>query len=91
MEQIKLSPYQKNIQKKFFIVMQNRYSPPARWMKEITSSNILGDIYFVQINCFWNRDKRYYKERLKNGDLATWHGSKILDGGTLFYSIFSFY
>ena len=37
MEQIKLSPYQK-IFKKIFCVMQNRYSPPARWMKEITSS-----------------------------------------------------
>ena len=51
---------------------------------EVLFNRILGDIYFVQINCFWNRDKRYYKERLKNGNLSTWHGSKKLDGGTLF-------
>lgn len=74
----------KKYSKKIFCVMQNRYSPPSKWMKEIISNRILGDIYFVQINCFWNRDKRYYKERLKNGNLSTWHGSKKLDGGTLF-------
>tara|TARA_B100000530_G_scaffold329597_1_gene271799 strand:- start:369 stop:1409 length:1041 start_codon:yes stop_codon:yes gene_type:complete len=80
----KIIDLSKKYSKKVFCVMQNRYSPPAKWMKEITSRNILGDIYFVQINCFWNRDKRYYKDRLKNGGLATWHGSKELDGGTLF-------
>jgi predicted dehydrogenase len=31
----------------------------------------------VQVNCFWNRDERYYKG-------GTWHGTKELDGGTLF-------
>jgi UDP-N-acetyl-2-amino-2-deoxyglucuronate dehydrogenase len=31
----------------------------------------------VQTNCYWNRDDRYYKK----GD---WHGTKNLDGGTLF-------
>ncbi|MEP6467594.1 MAG: Gfo/Idh/MocA family oxidoreductase [Parafilimonas sp.] len=63
-------------QKHVFVVMQNRYSPPVAWLKEIVDTNILGKIYSVQLNCFWNRDERYYK-----GD---WHGTKDLDGGVLF-------
>lgn len=60
-----------------FGVMQNRYSPPSVWIKDILSKKMLGQIFMVQINCFWNRDERYYKK-------DTWHGSKELDGGTLF-------
>jgi len=57
--------------------MQNRYSPPSVWIKEIIEKGILGKIYMVQLNCYWNRDERYYKQ-------DTWHGKKDLDGGTLF-------
>lgn len=60
-----------------FCVMQNRYSPPAEWLKEMVEQQRLGKIFMVQINCFWNRDARYYK---KGG----WHGTKDMDGGTLF-------
>lgn len=60
-----------------FAVMQNRYSPPSVWIKNLVESGILGNIYIVQLNCFWNRDDRYYK-------LDSWHGKKDLDGGTLF-------
>ncbi|MBK8683445.1 MAG: Gfo/Idh/MocA family oxidoreductase [Bacteroidetes bacterium] len=60
-----------------FAVMQNRYSPPSRWIKDIVSNGILGKIYMVQVNCYWNRDDRYYKK-------GNWHGTKDLDGGTLF-------
>ncbi len=60
-----------------FTVMQNRYSPPSVWLKELMDQKLLGSIYFVQLNCFWNRDDRYY---LNNG----WHGKACLDGGTLF-------
>ena len=63
--------------KQVFCVMQNRYSPPSVWLKELLESGQLGKIYIVQINCYWNRDERYY---VKNG----WHGTKELDGGTLF-------
>ena len=65
------------VSKQVFCVMQNRYSPPAQWLKEVIRSKLLGDVYLVQINCFWNRDDRYYTKE-------TWHGSKDLDGGTLF-------
>ncbi len=65
------------VSKQVFCVMQNRYSPPAQWLQKVINENILGEIFMVQINCFWNRDDRYYTP-------DTWHGSKELDGGTLF-------
>lgn len=63
--------------KQVFCVMQNRYSPPSVWIKEMVESGRLGKIYMVQLNCYWNRDKRYYKP-------GGWHGDAYLDGGTLF-------
>jgi predicted dehydrogenase len=63
--------------KKVFCVMQNRYSPPSVWIKNLVDSGKLGQIFMVQINCYWNRDERYYNS-------SSWHGSKSLDGGTLF-------
>jgi predicted dehydrogenase len=63
--------------RKIFCVMQNRYSPPSEWIKNLADSKKLGKIYMVQLNCYWNRDDRYYK---KGG----WHGDSALDGGTLF-------
>jgi predicted dehydrogenase len=65
------------VSRQVFCVMQNRYSPPSEWIKEIVSKGILGDIYMVQLNCYWNRDDRYYKA-------GGWKGTKDLDGGTLF-------
>lgn len=63
--------------KNVFCVMQNRYSPPSVWLKEIVENKIIGDVFMVQLNCYWNRDERYYK---KGG----WKGLQELDGGTLF-------
>lgn len=63
--------------KNLFCVMQNRYSPPSVWIKEIIENNILGEVFMVQLNCFWNRDDRYYKP-------GNWKGNNELDGGTLF-------
>jgi len=63
--------------KQVFCVMQNRYSPPSAWLKQVINEERLGKIYMVQINCYWNRDERYYK---KGG----WKGTLDLDGGPLF-------
>lgn len=63
--------------KQVFCVMQNRYSPPSVWLKSLIDSHTLGNIYMVEVNCYWNRDERYYTK-------GNWHGSKQLDGGTLF-------
>jgi len=63
--------------KNVFCVMQNRYSPPSEWIKSIVEQGLLGDIFLVQLNCYWNRDDRYYKA-------DGWKGTADLDGGTLF-------
>lgn len=65
------------VHKIVFCVMQNRYSPPSIWLKEVVEKNLLGKIFIVQLNCYWNRDDRYYKK-------GSWKGTTNLDGGTLF-------
>jgi len=59
-----------------FVVKQNRYSPPVKWMKEVVSQGKIGNVVMVQINCYWNRDDRYYQP-------GGWRGTLQLDGGTL--------
>jgi predicted dehydrogenase len=65
------------VSRQVFCVMQNRYSPPSEWIKDVVDNGILGKIFMVQVNCYWNRDSRYY-----NGE--TWKGHAGIDGGTLF-------
>jgi UDP-N-acetyl-2-amino-2-deoxyglucuronate dehydrogenase len=81
-EQILFKALQKH--KQVFCVMQNRYSPPSIWLKDVLNQGILGKIFMVQINCYWNRDDRYYKPDPQTGKPTSWHGTKALDGGTLF-------
>ncbi|MBK5286640.1 MAG: Gfo/Idh/MocA family oxidoreductase [Bacteroidia bacterium] len=65
------------VHKQVFCVMQNRYSPPSVWLKEIIEKKIIGEVFIVQLNCYWNRDERYYTGK-------NWKGNQELDGGTLF-------
>jgi predicted dehydrogenase len=65
------------VHRQVFCVMQNRYSPPSQWIKEILEEGRLGKIFMVNINCYWNRDDRYYKK-------DHWKGKLDSDGGTLF-------
>ena len=74
-EEVIFTALQQN--KQVFVVKQNRYSPPSKWLKQIVSEKIIGDVLMVQVNCYWNRDDRYYK-------IGGWKGTKQLDGGTLF-------
>lgn len=67
------------VSRQVFVVMQNRYSSPSAWLKEVVDEGVLGDIHMVQVNCYWNRDERYYTD-----DPDNWHGDLELDGGTLF-------
>lgn len=62
--------------KKLFIVKQNRFNPPVVAIKKIIEEKKLGEIYSLQLNCFWNRDAAYYKD--------SWKGTLSLDGGILF-------
>ncbi|MFM6952838.1 MAG: Gfo/Idh/MocA family protein [Bacteroidota bacterium] len=63
--------------KQIFCVMQNRFSPPSQWIKSLIQNRIMGELYQVQVVCYWNRDHRYYKT-------GHWHGTEDLDGGVLF-------
>ncbi|MCO6498735.1 MAG: Gfo/Idh/MocA family oxidoreductase [Chitinophagaceae bacterium] len=62
--------------KRLFIVKQNRFNPPVVAVKKVLDEGRLGKIYSIQLNCFWNRDEAYYAN--------SWKGTKDLDGGTLF-------
>lgn len=64
-------------QKILFCMLQNRYSPIIQWLKNLILSNQLGRIFWVQVNCFWNRDERYYQNSL-------WKGKLLKDGGVLY-------
>jgi len=70
-------------EKKVFGVMQNRYSPASSWLKRQTETGVLGEILQVHLNCFWNRDHRYYTLP-PEGKPHPWHGDSALDGGVLF-------
>ncbi len=63
--------------KHVFCVMQNRYTKAMQFLKKAVEDNLFGKVYLVQINCFWNRDERYYTSE-------SWHGTTILDGGVLY-------
>jgi predicted dehydrogenase len=60
-----------------FAVKQNRYNPPVQAVKKLLANNELGDVYMIQVNCFWNRGDAYYAE-------SNWRGKKDKDGGCLF-------
>ena len=59
-----------------FAIKQNRFNPPVAAVKKAIDEGRLGKIYSIQLSCFWNRNNDYYKD--------SWHGSRELDGGTLF-------
>lgn len=60
-----------------FTSMQLRFSPVVQYVKNLIENHSLGKIYMVNINCYWNRNKNYYK-------LREWHGNNEMDGGVLF-------
>lgn len=63
--------------KQIFCVMQNRYSPASIWLKSLVANGVLGKIFLVEVNCYWNRDDRYYQS-------GAWRGTRSMDGGTIF-------
>lgn len=63
--------------KTIFAVKQNRYNPPVQAVKNLLNVGALGQVYMIQVNCFWNRGDAYYAQ-------SPWRGSKTMDGGCLF-------
>lgn len=72
-EMIKLA---EQVNKRLFIVKQNRFNPPVVALKKLIDEGKLGKLLSVQLSCFWNRNTDYY--------LNSWKGTKELDGGTLY-------
>lgn len=72
----------KGLNQKVFSVVPNRYSVVSEWLYQLVSSGRLGQLYMVQVNCFWNRDERYYNNQ--------WRGTAALDGGPLFTQFYHF-
>ncbi|MBS1762713.1 MAG: Gfo/Idh/MocA family oxidoreductase [Bacteroidetes bacterium] len=66
---------QKN-NKHLFIVKQNRFNEPVKFVKKLIDDGKLGTIHNIQVNCFWNRNDDYYNN--------TWRGKIKTDGGILF-------
>lgn len=62
--------------RRLFAIKQNRFNPPVAAVKEAIDAGILGEIYSVQLSCFWNRNPDYYEN--------SWKGTLSLDGGTLY-------
>lgn len=62
--------------KRLFVVKQNRFNPPVATVHSLLQSGALGQIDGFQINCFWHRPPSYFEN--------SWHGTRELDGGTLF-------
>jgi UDP-N-acetyl-2-amino-2-deoxyglucuronate dehydrogenase len=63
--------------KRLFVVKQNRFNPPVIAVKKAIDEGRFGNIFSVQLNCFWNRHPKYYTA-------SAWKGTMHLDGGTLF-------
>ncbi|QQS28489.1 MAG: Gfo/Idh/MocA family oxidoreductase [Sphingobacteriales bacterium] len=67
----------KEVNKKLFVVKQNRYNPPVVAVKNLIDSGKLGKVLQISVCCFWNRNDDYYLQ-------SDWRGKKLKDGGCLF-------
>lgn len=65
--------YKKN-KNRLFVVMQNRFNPLMRLIKETINKKYLGRITNISIRVWWCRDQNYYNQ-------ASWRGTWELDGG----------
>jgi len=67
---------ERNKNRRYFLVKQNRYNPPIVALKDAVCGNKLGKITIMNCNVFWNRRRSYYTE-------SDWKGTMNLDGGAL--------
>jgi len=63
--------------RKLFIVKQNRYNPPVQAVRSLLDENKLGKLFYIVLNCYWNRNRNYFAG-------STWKGDRKKDGGALF-------
>jgi UDP-N-acetyl-2-amino-2-deoxyglucuronate dehydrogenase len=62
--------------RRLFVVKQNRYNPPVVHLKQLIDLGVLGRIFSVHLNCYWNRNDKYYRD--------SWRGTRLMDGGILY-------
>ena len=72
----KLLKFFEKKKKKLFAVLQVRFNPPLKAVKELIEKNKLGKIYNAAVVVRWQRPQEYF-------DKDEWRGTKKLDGGTL--------
>jgi UDP-N-acetyl-2-amino-2-deoxyglucuronate dehydrogenase len=62
------------LNRKLFVVKQNRFNPTLQALKTAVDSGRFGRISNITSNVFWTRPQEYY-------DQAKWRGTWALDGG----------
>jgi UDP-N-acetyl-2-amino-2-deoxyglucuronate dehydrogenase len=62
---------------KLFTILQNRYNPPVKRLKEALETGRMGRLLSVQMNLYWHREKSYYEGPLR------WHADREMAGGVL--------
>ena len=72
-----MSQTAKQLNRKLYVVKQNRFNVPIRLAGEAIKNNKLGEIFMVECNVLWNRHQAYY-------DQSDWRGFKDKEGGALF-------
>lgn len=65
------------VNKRLFIVKQNRFNPPIIAVKKAIDDGHFGKVSSIQLNCFWNRNSDYYTT-------SDWKGTELMDGGILY-------
>lgn len=72
-ELIKIS---KKVQRKIFVVMQNRFNSPIQITKKFITKRKFGKLVSLSVRVRWFRDQSYY-------NLDKWRGTWKFDGGAL--------
>lgn len=72
----KIIKVSKSINKKVFVVMQNKFNLPVLKMREDIKNNKFGKIFHANVSVKWNRNQDYY-------DQAKWRGTWKQDGGVI--------
>jgi UDP-N-acetyl-2-amino-2-deoxyglucuronate dehydrogenase len=67
----------KRLNRRLYVVKQNRFNVPIKLAGEAITNNKLGKIFMVECNVLWNRHQAYY-------DQSDWRGFKEKEGGALF-------
>jgi predicted dehydrogenase len=67
----------KEVDRRLYVMKQNRFNVPITLTKEALDSGKLGKIYMVQCNVYWNRNPEYYSQ-------SDWRGIRAKEGGALF-------